>query len=145
MDMYSFGMVCLWALFRDPLLEYLKNCSLLEENLSEETMFFHSNEAPQSTLESLQTSDELAFVVETILKKSSFLNDSQQNNLTKFFHALLCKDKVTRQSDWRQLLQLVTYQGEEGTFELSRLAGYAAPGTNWQFLSSTFTRAITRA
>jgi hypothetical protein len=119
MDMYSFGMVCLWVLFRDQLLEFLKNCIPYKGNGSDESIFFLSNEAPQSRLESLQASDQLASVVETIVKTSSFLKDSQRNNLATFFHALLCKDSVARQSDWRKLVQLLTDQAVNGILNLS--------------------------
>jgi hypothetical protein len=114
--MYSFGMVCLWALFRDRLLEFLKNCIPYKGNDSDESTFFLSNEAPQSRLESLQASDQLTSVVETIVKTSSFLKDSQRNNLATFFHALLCKDSITRWSDWRKLVQLLTDQAVNGTW-----------------------------
>jgi hypothetical protein len=36
MGMYSFGMVCLWVLFRDQLLEFLKNGIPYEGNGSDE-------------------------------------------------------------------------------------------------------------
>jgi hypothetical protein len=90
-----------------------------EGNGSDESMFFLSNEAPQSGLESLQASDQLASIVETIAKTSSFLKDSQRNNLATFFHALLCKDSAARQSDWRKLVQLLTDQAVNGILSLS--------------------------
>ena len=116
--MFSFGMVCLWVLFRDPLLEYLEKCSFHKGEASDQSIFFLSNETPQSGLETLQRSDQLASVMENIVKGSSFLKDSQQLNLIAFFNMLLCTDKTGWQSDWRKLIQLVTDQAEDRTFEL---------------------------
>ena len=119
MDMYSFGMVCLWVLFRDQLLHFLQNCIPHKGNRPDESIFFLSNEAPQSRLESLQESDQLAFIVETMVKTSSFLKGFQRSNLATFFQTLLCKDLVVRQSDWKKLVELVMDQAVEGMLNMS--------------------------
>lgn len=113
MDVYSFGMICGWILFQDQLLEQLITHKRKESEISGATIFFPPNDAPESDLEFLQKTDELADTMSNLVLGSSEVGVEQVGNLVKFFRDVLCKDRQARTSDWRRIVTLLNTQSDD--------------------------------
>lgn len=82
MDVFSFGMLCLWLMFHN-----IKG--------------FPS----RSGLEEMKFTSALMAIAEDFVKRSEELNGSQQMNLCSFFRSTLGHETSSRNADFTQLLQ----------------------------------------
>jgi hypothetical protein len=85
MDVYSFGMLCLWLLFKEN-----KN---------------YSND--NTTLEQLKSDDLLSDFAHQLIVTTTGLNTEQGHNLDLFFNSTLVRDPKRRNLDFKKLLHLL--------------------------------------
>jgi serine/threonine protein kinase len=82
-DIYSFGMLCLWLLFRG-----------------------NKKYPKQDLLKELKSKDKLPALAYELITTTG-LNDEQKRDLYSFFNSTLVKDPDRRSSDIKQLVQLL--------------------------------------
>jgi serine/threonine protein kinase len=83
-DIYSFGMLCLWLLFKGEK-KYPK----------------------QNVIEELKREDELPALANELATTTTSWTDKQKRDLYSFFNSALAKDQNQRSSDIKQLIQLL--------------------------------------
>jgi serine/threonine protein kinase len=88
MDVYSFGMLCLWFLFKET-----------------------EGYPDQSDIDEAKLNDTLLALAQQLLMGTAGLNDKQQSNLSSFFNLTLVRDPNSRSKDFKQLLQLLDQDG----------------------------------
>ncbi|KAK5445183.1 hypothetical protein LTS15_010274 [Exophiala xenobiotica] len=86
MDVYSFGLVCFWILFRSNLV------------VDAEDLF-----------RVVKTNDQFPAVTNQILSLWSDLSEYQNSCLSQFFKKTVCLDPNDRESDFEQLLKLMSF------------------------------------
>jgi len=87
MDVYSFGMLCLWLLFK------------------ENEGYPKGSEA--TTLGELKSTDKLRDLAHDLVLKTEDLDDQKRRRLDKFFELSLAHEPKARTSDFKGLLQLL--------------------------------------
>jgi serine/threonine protein kinase len=85
MDVYSFGMLCLWFLFKDT-----------------EGYPTHSH------IDELKLNDTLPVLAQQLVLKTPGLSERQRSNLNSFFNVTIVRDPNGRIKDFRQLVQLLS-------------------------------------
>jgi len=104
-DVYSFGMLCLWVLFRDELLRYVAD--------AEANTVLVSIDGPwggsywKTRLEELKTEDKLTNIADELISRAAHLTAPQRVALGKFFEGTLCRDWKSRESDFEKLIRFL--------------------------------------
>ena len=97
MEVYSFGMVCLWLLFHER---------LFEQGI---TFDLRGMEAKGlDHLNALKNGGGMSEIAQNLTRKVQELSANQILNLTRFFDSCLAPNNVDRGSDMRSLLQLLS-------------------------------------
>lgn len=88
MDVYSFGMLCFWLLFKE-------------------------NEAypSQNDIRELKGNDRLRILAQQLVMKAAGLNEEKKSSLNRFFELTLIRDPDGRSQNFVQLLQLLDQDG----------------------------------
>lgn len=86
MDVYSFGMSCLWLLFEEQFKELREKLDLLER---------------------WKGNDELSALAHRPIKANTYLSDKTKEELDQFFSLTLKRDPDERTDDWDCLLRLL--------------------------------------
>lgn len=106
MDIYSYGMVCLWLLLEDKILASIgDNCELWGQS------FFVENGSPDTQLELLQRGGQLTLVIDQALDCATLESDFEKENLSQFFNSTLHVNRESRERDFRRLIALLSEQG----------------------------------
>jgi len=96
-DYYSFGLLCVWILFNDQLVE---PSSDICESTEGKIVFFLSKstlELKESMeFETLKSQDAISKLAEKIVRRSCVANKGQSEALVEFFHDTLCLDPSRR-------------------------------------------------
>jgi len=90
-DFYSFGLLCVWILFNDQLVEPSSDISVSTEG---KVVFFlsKSNLELKESMEfgTLKSQDAISNLTEKIVRRSCAANKGQSEALVEFFHGALC-------------------------------------------------------
>ncbi|KAL9120619.1 MAG: hypothetical protein Q9187_002827 [Circinaria calcarea] len=122
-DMFSFGMLCLWLLFKNDLLEMSKELLLWPET-EEISLLSVTMPKEHEMMEHLKSKKELISSAHHFLELNAVLNDSEKINLKKFFSLTLANDPNMRALNFLQLLPLLTqtpvlYVGDNSTNDVN--------------------------
>jgi len=109
MDVYSFGILCLWLLFGA---EPSPNMPL-PSGFTQEEGFFISFEKPEQERNLLETwkrdsSDQLSEWASWLVKEHGYFDSSVKNSLAKFFESTLASNPTKRSIDFSGLFLLLT-------------------------------------
>lgn len=119
MDVYSFGMVCLWLLFSER---------LTEEGITFKFQCIGSDDLVHLT--DLKSGDGLGAIATSLICKTKGLSVNQVRDLIVFFHSCLAFDKDCRDSDMDRL----TYLLDQGSNMTKKFSG--------SFVSDTETKVL---
>lgn len=105
MDVYSFGILCLWLLFSKQLSQKIPHEIVGEGGFIE---FSPPNvHQGKNALSDLKSGDLLPKLANYLIETDRDLDDTQKDNLKMFFISCLVKDPERRSSRIRQLLFLI--------------------------------------
>lgn len=109
MDVYSFGMLCLWLLFRE---NFSETSPILTDILNGKRGSTISTQQCNkydrwNILDELKSQDKLVTFAHQIVMTTTIFNDEQKSALDLFFSSTLVTDPVVRISDFRQLLRFL--------------------------------------
>jgi hypothetical protein len=105
MDAYSFGMLCLWTLFKEKFFETA--LKYLEPHDSVSFIEPRGEYFRQSLVEKLKQSDKLRVLARELVETTTSISNQQRRNLGRFFDSTLTHDSDRRISDFRYLIQLL--------------------------------------
>jgi hypothetical protein len=101
-DVYSFGMLCLWVLFRDELLRYVADAEANTVPVSLDAPWVGS--CWKVRLEELKKEDNLTNIADDLISRAVYLTVPQRVALGKFFEGTLCRDWKSRESNFEKLI-----------------------------------------
>lgn len=113
MDIYSYGMVCLWLLLNDKVPASISGSG----ELGKQT-FFVENDAPFTQLELLQRDGQLITVIDQALDSAMLGSDSEKQNLSQFFNSTLHVNRESRERDFQKLISLLSDQEQSGMYSI---------------------------
>jgi len=105
-DVYSFGMLCVWLLFEDSLLD-IPHTSV---DGALELISFNVPLGPLTLLERLKGDDKVTHIVNQLIELMSDLNTERRIRLKEFFSLTLQLDPQKRTSDVGKLVCLLSNQ-----------------------------------
>lgn len=101
MDVYSFGLLCLWLLFAD---DFLQQAISQGKNISFDAL---PANAPLSTLETWKSTGELSRFAEEFIGQTLPTSETHKQDLRRFFQETLAPKHEDRTMDMRNLLLLL--------------------------------------
>jgi hypothetical protein len=115
METHSYGILCLWLLLEDRIVEYLGNTPVGQEYNSEKQSFIVAYDAPLTKLELLQRNGTLTSVIRHILTTDTTETGSEETHLAQFFDSVLPYEYESRESNFMKLISLLPYQPKNNT------------------------------
>jgi hypothetical protein len=109
MDAYSFGMLCLWILFKEKFFETALKYLETPEGRSDSVSFMEPRGEyfRQSIVEKLKQLDKLQVLARELVDTTTGFSSQQRCNLVRFFDSTLTRDSNSRISDFRYLIKLL--------------------------------------
>lgn len=110
LDVYSFGMLCLWLLCKDTLFETPRRPSPILKEWDGADLFTQHTEAitGKTFLEALKAEDQMPILAHELLMLTTGLGQEQKSKLSRLFHLCLAREPIDRSSDFVELLELVS-------------------------------------
>jgi serine/threonine protein kinase len=102
MEVYSFGMLCLWVLFQEG---FGKSLPGLIGAIQDERSLF--SPISSENMMKLKNEDRLRFLAGDLIRLLDDLNDRQKENLKMFFDSTLAVDPDRRIAEFEKLIQLL--------------------------------------
>jgi serine/threonine protein kinase len=111
MDVYSFGMLCFWILFKETLLGYSLDSTKGGGGNAPITFTVpHGYDIEQTKLENLKKEDGLMEIAHELISGTKSLSTEQQITLKTFFDSTLCRDQNAREADVGKLMSLLNLE-----------------------------------
>lgn len=107
-DVYSFGILCLWILFRDRLSEISEEI-ITESTRTLEVVSFegHFPLHRASLIERLKNDDKIVGLAQKLIQTTSGFDSGRKSSLEEFFHLSVARDSKYRTLDIGQLVDLL--------------------------------------
>jgi serine/threonine protein kinase len=107
MEVYTFGMLCLWLLFQEKfsdtgaLQEFIKNGKTYISFTRDSSQMHHLNALPD-----LKAQDELCSIANWLVTATGLCND-QKEDLKRLFKTSIVRNPIDRDTNFRQLAKLL--------------------------------------
>ena len=110
LDVYSFGMLCLWLLCKDALFKTPRRPSpILKEWDGADLFTQHTEAIPGRTfLEALKAEDQMPILAHELLTLTTGLDQERKSKLSRLFLLCLASEPTDRSSDFVELLELLS-------------------------------------
>ena len=111
LDVYSFGMLCLWLMCKETLSRISRKPSshILKEWNGADLFTQHAEATPErSFLEILKDEDQMPVFAHELLASTTGLDQERKSQLSKFFHLCLARKPQDRSSDFIEILELLS-------------------------------------
>lgn len=110
LDVYSFGMLCLWLLCKDTLFETSREpLPILKEWDRVDLFTQHPEGFPGRTfLEVLKAEDQMPILARELLTLNTGLDQERKSKLSKLFLLCLTREPTDRSSDFVEILELLS-------------------------------------
>ena len=111
LDVYSFGMLCLWLLFKDTLSETPHKPVRILKDWDGANLFTQHAKTPSGKpfLEVLKSEDQMPILAHELLTITPNLDQERRGKINKFFLCLV-RDPTDRSSDFAELLELLSQE-----------------------------------
>ena len=100
LDMYSFGLLCLWVLFSDKAMEFASASKATWDGRTWPLENF-------GLLDSMKHSDSLRRFATSLVSAAQDISTSQREDLSKFFSSALMRDPKERKIEFKELSLLL--------------------------------------
>ncbi len=110
LDVYSFGMLCLWLLFKDTLYESRHSCVSVLKDWDGVDLFTQHAEtfSGRIFLEELKANDQMPILTHELLTTKAGLSQELKGKLDKFFLLCLVREPIDRSPDFVEPLELLS-------------------------------------
>jgi hypothetical protein len=103
MDIYSFGLLCLWVLFPD----FLDQSTAPGNGLGGAPCFVLNEDSDPEHVKTIKVKDMLPQILKSLIENEVGFDQEQRERLTDFFKSTLRIDPQFRESSFKKLKQML--------------------------------------